>query len=165
LRQIEVYSLALRSEADLLFADGSFELALERYHRLAALSSSEPYPLMQMGRVLDALGRADEALSRYRAAVRVAPRSAAARSALARAYLERHEYLDAIREWRALAARNPRLLAPRLEIARAYREMGLLEEAVQAYSDALDLDPDNTAVRREMETAVGRLQNTGGRRD
>ena len=43
--------------------------------------------------------------------------------------------------------------------------MGLLAEAVQAYSDALEIDPDNAALRREMETAVGRLQDTEVRRD
>ena len=34
--------------------------------------------------------------------------------------------------------------------------MGLLEEAVRAYTNALELDQGNTAVQREME-AVGKL--------
>ena len=163
--QVEVYAQMLRYEADLLFDHGSYTLALERYRRLAVLASGDPYPSVQLGRTLDALGQADEALEMYRSAVRVAPRSTSARAALARAYLDRHEYLEAIREWRAVASRNRRALAPRLEIARAYREMGLLEEAVRAYSDALELNPSNTAVQREMEAVVGRLQGAQVRRD
>ncbi len=163
--QVEVYSRALRFEADLLLDRGSYEPAFDRYRRLDELVSDDPYPSVQMGRCLDALGRSDEALDMYRAAVRRAPRSRSARSTLARAYLARREYLEAINEWRILAARNPRSTATRVEIARAYLEMGLLDEAVRAYSEALEVDPDNEAVRREMETVVGRLQDAQSYRD
>ncbi|MFQ5745558.1 MAG: tetratricopeptide repeat protein [Acidobacteriota bacterium] len=91
--------------------------------------------------------------------MRIAPASTAAREALARAYLERREYLEAIEQWRAILSRNRQAVGPRVQIARAYASMGLLDQAVRYYSEALDLAPDNAALRREMERVVDRIRD------
>ncbi len=159
--RVAMYARALRYQADLLSGDQLWEPALERYRRLSVLEPRRGYALIQAGRCLDALGRGEEALAIYQVAVRVEPRSRATRQTLARAYLRRHEYLEAIDQWRAILARNARDTGSRVQIARVFAEMGLLAEAMREYTEALEHDPGNASVRREMDELVKRVRGQG----
>ncbi len=148
---------ALRRLADLLFERGMHGPALEAYERLAGHTPTDPYPLIRAAHCLDALGDEDEALGFYERAARVAPRSASVRETLATAYVARHEFLQAITQWQAILARNPGAIGPRIRIARAYVTLGIPERAIRYYSEALELDPENETLRREMNEVVRRL--------
>ena len=154
-------SRALRRQADLFFERGLYEPALEDYRLLATIAPRDPHPFVRAGRCLDALGRSEEALASYEDAVRTAPRSAVTREALARAYLERHEYLEAIQEWRAVLALDRNAVGPRLRIARAYVSMGLPDQAMQAYSEALEISGNASSVRAEMDDLLRRIRGPG----
>jgi tetratricopeptide (TPR) repeat protein len=147
----------LRRQADRLFEQGRYEPALEAYERLATSTPRDPFPIIQSAHCLDALDREDEALELFERAVRVAPQDTSVREALATAYIARHEYLEAIEQWQAILARDPRAVGPRIRIARAYVTLGILDRASRYYAEALELDPDNATLRREMDEVVRRL--------
>ena len=160
-RSAAVRARALSRRSDSLFAGGRYELALEGYRELVAIGAGDFRILILAARCLDALGRPAEALVDYETAVRAAPRSSSARETLARAYLERNEYLAAIRQWQTIVAREPEGVAARVSIARAYVALGLLDQAMRYYSEALDRSPDNASLRSEIDGVVGRLRVPG----
>ena len=87
-------------------------------------------------------------------AVRVEPGSTGAKRELARAYAGRFQYLDAIEQWRDVLARNPGTVAPNLEIARLYRAINVRNRAIDFYSRVLEIEPDHTAARRELDALL-----------
>lgn len=145
----QVKSWALREKADASFHYGMDDDALIEYRGLAEITSSDPYPWLQMGLVYQRIGDTGEAIESFQRAVRLAPSSGAARHALAMAYSEHGEHLDAIDQWRAILAQDPQNLAATVEIARSYSRLGLADEALRYYSRALELAPENQEVRAE----------------
>ncbi len=146
----EVLTEALRRRADFLYAHGDPEAAISDYDELAAMRPGDVQLLLQRARCLDRLEQPDRALAAYEQIVKRSPRWIAGRYALAQAYAERFEWLEAIKQWRAIAGINRNDLGAQLQIARAYERLGLRAQAVRWYRQVLERDPDNAAARQEL---------------
>jgi tetratricopeptide (TPR) repeat protein len=78
------------------------------------------------------------------------------------AFVGRKQFGDAVEQYRraaALGSRNPRLYA---NLGAALASIGRYEEAVEAFNDALRLDPALTEVKQNLQLALELIDSGGG---
>jgi tetratricopeptide (TPR) repeat protein len=133
-----------------LAATGSCELAIPVLETVASAEPQNPTPRLAQAACYRSLGREDERVRTLQDAAGRAPRNNEVRARLADAYFDNSDYLGAIDEWRRLARQSPTSVAPRLSIARAYATMGLRDQALRAYAEVLEIEPEHAAARAAM---------------
>ena len=115
----------------------------------AALEIDPNFPVAYANRAVSLLlsGRAREALSPLRLALRVSPKDPFAflwHSFLCHAHLHLHEYGEAVEECRRSANLNNSAWAPRADLVSAFGATGQLEQAQPALADLYKIRPDFT---------------------
>jgi tetratricopeptide (TPR) repeat protein len=87
--------------------------------------------------------RAEEAISYFRAAIAVRPRSAEAHSFLGRALFVKGAHDDAIAAYQQALSLDPRFQLARVGLAEVFTAQGKLDEVFACYTKAVELDPKN----------------------
>ena len=131
-----------------------------RDEAIAELSIAAPdYPPARyyLGRELGAAGRFDEAVEALQAFVRDEPRAPVvplAHGLMADAFVRRQRVTESIPHYRAWLAANPSNAAGWASFGRALLSIGRVDEAADAFTRALRIDPNN-ALAREGLRALG----------
>jgi tetratricopeptide (TPR) repeat protein/serine/threonine protein kinase len=110
--------------------------------RMAAvvISPQSPGAHLNLGGVLDALGKVNEAMTEFRTAIRIQPSYAAAHHHLGRVLLELGKSAEAAAEFRKAIDLKPDNNPDAYEqLGVALRQMGRLDEAVAEYREAIRL--------------------------
>ncbi|MEK7754881.1 MAG: tetratricopeptide repeat protein, partial [Acidobacteriota bacterium] len=153
---------ALRHMAQLLGRTrATVNPALDIWQRLADLDPGVVFPIAQRGRLLERVGRFDEAEAEYRRALACDERHSMALGDLARFYRVQRRWDDAAEIYRAHMKLDPDRLDVILGLGQCLDRRDRLQEAEELYSRALALDPENV-------TALGyrgRLLRTRGQVD
>lgn len=103
-----------------------------------------------VGRMEMAAGRVDAAIGRFRNALRLDPRYAAARNGLGVAYGQQGRYEEAVEEFRAALALGPATPQALNNLGYAQLKAGRLHEAWGALGRSLELDPKNPRTRENL---------------
>ena len=118
-------------------------LALDTWERLADLDPGAVFPIAQRGRLLERVGRLDEAEIEYRRTLARDGRSSMALGDLARFYRVQRRWDEAAEIYRTHLAMDPDRLDVIIGLGQCLDRRDQLKEAEDLYTRALTLDPDN----------------------
>jgi tetratricopeptide (TPR) repeat protein len=137
---------------------GNAYLDLDRLGDALTLADTVSDPKIQaayrnnLGDRLRALGRKQEALGQYQAALELDPDNSTYRQDLAVAYLDLDRVDDAVAQ--ADKVSDPEIQAAyRDSLGDRLRALGRKQEALGQYRSALELDPDNSTYRQDLGNA------------
>jgi len=134
------FSEAARALDDLLAkfpdVDAAYDIAVQLYHP-----------------VVGALPSVEKSLAIGKAGVAALPLSPVVRQSYAFALFSAGRNIDALREFEAYARIAPRETEPHTGMALTYQVMGLPEKALQAYQEALKIQPDLASARNGRAVA------------
>jgi Tfp pilus assembly protein PilF len=111
------------------------------------------------------LGRVQEAIEHYEAALRINPNYAPAHNNLAAALANQGRVQEAIEHYEAALRINPNYAAAHHNLAVALAKLGRVQEAIEHYEATLRLDPNNAAAHNNLAvvlTQLGRKQEAIG---
>jgi tetratricopeptide (TPR) repeat protein len=109
-----------------------------------------------LGNAYYRLGRTEEALEEYRAAVSIAPGFFMANYQLGNVYYKLGRTEEAVVEYRAVVKRVPWFLSARLSLAASYEKLERTDEAIEEYKKALRYLPDNVETLNSLANAYFR---------
>jgi tetratricopeptide (TPR) repeat protein len=144
------HALALHYSGVVLHQAGQHAAAAERIRTALDVDASDPEAWISLGRVLDALGRTEPAMTAWKEALRCAPDSADAAAGLSAALLSRGQAVEAeALARRALAsdAQRPRVWHI---LALALERQDRPREALDAAQRAVQLSPAETAYAAQV---------------
>lgn len=114
-----------------------------------------------IGNTLLSRGRAAEAATSYRDALRLRPDFPEAQRGLGMAYMKLGRHKDAEREFRRLAVVRPRDPGAHYDLGCALTARGRHEEALASYREALRLQPGHAQARLAIVTTLTELGRAG----
>jgi tetratricopeptide (TPR) repeat protein len=110
-----------------------------------------------LGALLQAEGKLDDAVPMYKTALREDPNSATAHNSLATALLEQDNLPDAITELRKALDCDPSYVSAHYNLARALAASGSLPQSVGEFEAVLKAQPDDAAANAGLGTVEYRL--------
>ncbi|HPC73587.1 MAG TPA: tetratricopeptide repeat protein [Syntrophales bacterium] len=119
---------------------GNVEQAVDEYRAYLKLNPSSSATLVNLGNLLYAEDRYDEAVVEYEKAVKLDP-GVSNRFSLGQAYLQAGEYEKARRLFLKMQTDHPQEAAGYLGLGQAYGKMGRYEKAVEQFERAIRLKP------------------------
>ena len=141
--------------------------AVESYNRAIAVGGKDARNYEDLGNEFLEMGQYEEAANALAQSVKLNPNVPESRHALAKAYLELGRYDAAREQERAAIARKSDgvYLDAQVGIAESFRRQGRHDEAIAAYNQVLDTDPNNVgayvglgrtaADKQDWQAAIG----------
>ena len=130
--------------------------ALAALETAATLLPHDPESQTNLGNLLRAHGRMDDAASYHRRAIALRPDYAEAHNNLGSALLDSKRFTQAAASYRKAITINPGFAMAHHNLANCLRAQGLLEEALQSYRHAVELRPsDYDALLGLSDTSLG----------
>jgi len=140
---------------------GDLEGALVQYQTVLAAVQVRPLERARMaalyrslGKALTALGRPDEAIAKYRDALRIVPDSALTHTDLGVALSQLGRHDEALAEFAAAARFEPAVVDRHTNLGGALLQMGRLDDAIAAYRTAVTLAPADAEVYNDLGVAL-----------
>jgi len=134
--------------AQIFLAAKKPEQALSAIDAALAAEPMNPGLLMFRGRILQVMGRLEEAEANYRQTIRLHPDLAEANFQLAALFIRTNRLVEASNALKICAQLNPSNAAVHYRLAKVYQELGLKESAVQSARRATELQPQDLTVHR-----------------
>src|SRR5208282_1344334 len=144
----------LLQQADEAQQRGDTQLAVRKYQELIRLHPDMIAARANLGIALVALGRFDEAIAQYRAALSQAPNDPVLRLDLALAWYKQAEFGKAASELETLRRRQPDHRQSLYLLADCYLRLGRNGDAVKLLEPAYQAHPDDRAVDYALGTAL-----------
>jgi protein O-GlcNAc transferase len=147
------YPPAHRNFGDALAAVGNWPQAAQSFKKLLDLESARPGHTpgsvadaqVRLGSALKHLGKFDQAIALFRAAIAGSPDDLAALEKLANAVWEMGQMDEALAIAREMARRHPDLSLSHSIVGNVTLERGGLDEAISSFAKAVELDSSNPA--------------------
>jgi protein O-mannosyl-transferase len=111
-------------------------------HTLAVTSDND-VAQNNLGIILLANGKLDEAISRFEAAVKLRPDNGPAHDNLAKAFLQKGQVADAMVHYRKLLEIQPESVEARNILGTVLIQQGRVREALERWQETLAIEPDN----------------------
>jgi tetratricopeptide (TPR) repeat protein len=144
---------SLRNLARLLMHQGKLDDAIDYYDK--ALAAREDYALhVDLGQLLDARRKSDEAMKHFTRAAEMAPNVAAAQLALGGALLRTGQYADAAERFERAIAIDDRLAEAHRDLGTALAKLGRGDRAIAELGRAVDLSPGDCVARERLAFAL-----------
>jgi tetratricopeptide (TPR) repeat protein len=144
----------LFQQADEAQQRGDMQLAVRKYQELIPLHTDMIAARANLGVALVALGRFDEAIAQYHAALTQAPDDPVLRLDLALAWYKQAEFGKAAAELETLRRRQPDHGQSLYLLADCYLRLGRNGDVVKLLEPAYEADPDDRAVDYALGTAL-----------
>ncbi len=141
------------------FALGQFKEAADAYKQAIRLDDDKPDTQYALGLSLEKLNRTDEEALAYRRALALNPGHANAMEKLGLAYVKLKRHADALAAFEQLKIYKPEARTYNL-IGESLFELGKTEEASEAFSTAVNYNPDLEKARFNLGRAYVKLGNT-----
>ncbi|RPJ45402.1 MAG: tetratricopeptide repeat protein [Candidatus Latescibacterota bacterium] len=117
---------------------------------------------LNLGQLLAASGRGEEALREYEAALRYRPDSDKAHNNIGLAAAAAGRYEEAVRHYREAIRLNPRSTSARGNLGLALLSLGRTEEAIEALAEAIEIRPRAPELRTNLGIALLRRPDPAG---
>ncbi len=144
---------ALRNLARLLVQDGRTDEAIGYYNK--ALAAREDYALhLDLGQLLAARQKSDEAMKHFARAAEMAPTVAATQLTLGGALLKAGRYADAAERFQRAIAIDDRLGEAHRDLGTALTKLRQTDRAIAELSRAVELDPRDYVARDRLAFAL-----------
>jgi tetratricopeptide (TPR) repeat protein len=144
---------ALRNLSRLLMHQGRLDEAIDCYGK--ALAAREDYALhVDLGQLLDARRKSDEAMKHFARAAEMAPNVAAAQLALGGALLKTGRYADAADRFERAIAIDDRLAEAHRDLGTALAKLDRPDRAITELGRAVDLSPGDFVARQRLAFAL-----------
>ncbi len=140
------------------FALSQYKEALDAYKQASRLDESNPDIEYSLGLTLERLNRSDEGVLAYKRAVAIKPDHAAAIEKLGLALFQQKRYADAAASFEQLKAYKPDAKTYN-NLGESYLESGKADESVDAFSNALSVNPDMDKARYNLGRAYIKIGN------
>ncbi len=144
---------SLRNLARLLTHQGKLDEAIDYYDK--ALATREDYALhLDLGQLLGARQKSDEAMKHFARAAEMAPNVAAAQLALGGALLKTGRYADAAERFERAIAIDDRLAEAHRDLGAALVKLNRPDRAIAEFGRAVDLNPGDFVTRQCLAFAL-----------
>jgi tetratricopeptide (TPR) repeat protein len=144
---------SLRNLSRLLMHEGKLDEAIGCYN--TALAAREDYALhLDLGQLLDARRKSDEAMKHFAKAAEMAPNVAAAQLVLGGALLKTGRYADAAERFERAIAIDDRLAEAHRDLGTALAKLGRGDRAITELGRAVDLSPGDCVARERLAFAL-----------
>lgn len=144
-----------------LHADWDWAGAKAELERALELEPGNPTTHLWSAIVLEATGRADEAVAAARRAVELAPGQAQTRAGLGYRLYWARRYDEAVQELEASLKQDPKSSTAHYFIGRARVQQGRFDEARSAFAQAREISPEDA----NLKSAAAYLEARAGRRE
>jgi tetratricopeptide (TPR) repeat protein len=138
------------------FALGQFKDAVEAYRQATRLDPYNPDAQFALGLSLNKLNRADEEILAYKRAVAQKPDHAGALERLGLAYFKAKRFAEAAQAFETLKTYKPEAKTYNY-LGESLFELGKTEESVEAFNNAVNLNPDFDKSRYNLGRAYLKL--------
>ncbi|GMI19529.1 hypothetical protein TrRE_jg10858, partial [Triparma retinervis] len=129
-----------------------FALATEHFKRAVTINGGSCILYCHLGMALAAEGRSDEALLALASSERLEPGNPQARFQRANVLMGMELYPDAMVELEGVVKAAPREASVWFLIGKVNKKMGRTDEALKAFTKALDLDPkDGNMIKARID--------------
>jgi tetratricopeptide (TPR) repeat protein len=135
--------------------------SLTLYEHALALAPAAPLMRNNLGTLLNAQGRVDEAIHHYRWALRVNPEYASAHNNLANALRARGETDEAVRHYRRAVEIEPRLATAHNGLGQVLQGQGELDQAIDHFRRALEVAPEAAELHNNLGVALAMQRELG----
>jgi tetratricopeptide (TPR) repeat protein len=139
---------------------GDAALAVRKYQELLRLHPEVLAAHANLGLVFDSLGRFDEAVAQFRAAVALAPGDRSLRTNLAMAYYQKGDLPNAIREFSSLLKDAPGDMQTATLLGNCYVRQGRPAQAVSLLTPLAASHPDDVSLQLTFGWALVRAGRT-----
>ncbi len=157
---------ALHQLAQIAESQGKFGEAIERYRKAISLDSNPPFWVYRhLGFALDREGQLDEAIVAYRKALGLNPEDVSTYALLGQVQAKVGDIDGAISSYQQQISRTTDVpIWVYLNLGDGLSQVDRVEEAIEAYTKALALEPENEGIRRLLENVgVRREMGVGDR--
>jgi tetratricopeptide (TPR) repeat protein len=138
-------------------AKGQLAVAEQQFRRAADLSvSADSY--LQLGLIIGAQGRTDDAIAQFREALKWQPNNSGAHEALGHSLLTLGKLDDAKRHFAAVLDLNPRARESRLEMGTLLTRQGRIAEAIAYFEKVVQTDSGDAPAHFQLGIAL-QMQN------
>ena len=127
--------------------------ALSCYQKALELQPDLPPALVNMGNVLQELGRTHEAISCYQKALQLSPEDARVHLNMGNALQGQGEFDEAMSCYEEALRLKPDFVEAHYNMGNAFKAEGRLHEAIACYEKALELRPDDFSALYNMGNA------------
>jgi tetratricopeptide (TPR) repeat protein len=141
------------------FALARYEDAVDSYKTAARLDQTNAETQFAIGLCFQKLGRANEEILAYRRAVAIKPDFANAIEQLGRAYFKQKRYRDAVQAFEQLRTYKADAETYNF-LGESYIAQGKFPESVEAFSTAVNMDPNMEKARYNLGRAYIKSGNT-----
>ena len=133
--------------AGLYYDMGALLLSARHYEKAAELSPDSTKALVNLGVVLNEMGRSEEAIEKYERALAKDPKDKKALCNLGLAYYGTGEYAKAIEQYRTALEIDPECLEAHYNLGVAFADAQIYREAIAQWSKVVELSPESDAAR------------------
>jgi tetratricopeptide (TPR) repeat protein len=123
--------------------EGRHADALEQIGRLRVSQADSAWYWHAVGTLQEALGKGEDAITAYRAAVRLRPQDGPLAASLGDVLAGQGRHEEAIKAYREAIAANGKLIRAHTKLGDSLRTLARFQQAVRAYEGALVLDSQN----------------------
>lgn len=134
---------------------GNTNMAEVHFRRAAAINPINVVLICCIGMVLEKRGQNEDALAQYSRATAMQPSSAMSRYKRARLLVKLRRFDEALRELRVLATLATDEASVFFLLGQVYKLLGEKEDAVKAFTVALNLDPKGSQMIEEALESLG----------
>jgi tetratricopeptide (TPR) repeat protein len=139
---------------------GDLGLAVSKYQEVIGLDPNVVAAHANLGVVLVALGRYDEAITQYHIALAEAPGSPELRLNLGLAYYKKGEFAGAAAEFASLHEENPGDIRSATLLGNCQMQLGLVSQAIDVLEPLEKANPDNLGLEWALGLALVRAGHT-----
>jgi superkiller protein 3 len=133
--------------AGLYYDMGELLMSARHYEKAAELSPDSTKALVNLGVVLNEMGRSEEAIEKYERALAKNPKDTKALCNLGLAYYGTGEYAKAMRQYKTALEIAPESLEAHYNLGVAFADAQIYREAIAQWSKVIELSPESDAAR------------------
>ena len=131
-----------------------FKVAVERYQQFLRIIPNHEQTHLNLGVVLEELGRTERAIEHYKKSIKITANNAVVHGHLADAYSKLQRWEEAIKAYQQALVIKADDVGTMIKLGQAFTQAKLIPESILMYEQALTILPDNALVNRRLGAAL-----------
>jgi len=140
--------------ANIAHEQKKFKVAVERYQQFLKIHPDDEQTHLNLGVVLEELGRTERAIDHYKQSITITANNVAAHSHLADACSKLQRWNEAIKAYRQVLVIQPHEVGTMVKLGNTLTRAKLFPESILMYEQALTVLPDNALLHRHLGASL-----------